>query len=95
MRKLLNLLIDRIHLYVLEVKFQRMETLEAMAMRLMIEDIEALKGEQNTSSIPYKDFATENARIMMKSAKIPEGLQQKILEIEGLKAPQNTFKEET
>ena len=48
MRKLLNLLIDRIHLYVLEVKFQRMETLEAMAMRLMIEDIEALKGEQNT-----------------------------------------------
>lgn len=44
MNKLLNLLIDRIHLYVLERRFQSMETQEARAMRLMIEDIEALKG---------------------------------------------------
>ena len=48
MRKLLNLLIDRFHLYVLERRFQSMESPEAMAMRLMIEDIEALKAPQNT-----------------------------------------------
>ena len=41
-------LLDRFHLYVLERRFQSMESPEAMAMRLMIEDIEALKAPQNT-----------------------------------------------
>ena len=41
-------LLDRFHLYVLERSFQSMETSEAKAMRLMIEDIEALKAPTNT-----------------------------------------------
>ena len=52
MRKIMNLLIDRFHLYVLERRFQSMETPEARAMRLMIEDIESLKGTGNILEEP-------------------------------------------
>ena len=43
---------------------------------------------ENTSS-----FVKENIKTVMDNAKIPEGLQQKILEIEGLKGTENTLKD--
>ena len=45
MRKIFKFLIDRFCLFVLELKFKSMETDEAKAMRIMIEDIER---ENNT-----------------------------------------------
>ena len=45
LRQLLERLSDRFHLYVLERIFQSMETPEARAMRLMIEDIEEMKND--------------------------------------------------
>ena len=49
--------------------------------------------KEKEKPLEYKDFLRENMKTMMDSAKIPEGLQRKILEKEGLKAPQNTSEE--
>ena len=38
-------------------------------------------------------FVAENLKAVMDSAKIPEGLQRKVLEIEGLKDKENTLEE--
>ena len=43
MTKIFKFLIDRFRLFVLELKFKSMETDEARAMRMMIEDIEGEK----------------------------------------------------
>ena len=43
MKRIFKSLIDRFRLFVLELKFKSMETDEAKAMRIMIEDIEEEK----------------------------------------------------
>ena len=43
----------------------------------------------------YLSFVRENMKTVMDNARIPEGLQQKVLEIEGLKCEENTSEDRT
>ena len=46
--------------------------------------------KEKEKPLEYEDCLRENMKTVMDSAKIPEGLQRKILEKEGLKDTQNT-----
>ena len=49
--------------------------------------------KEKEKPLEYEDCLRENMKTMMDSAKIPEGLQRKIFEKEGLKAPQKNLEE--
>ena len=49
--------------------------------------------KEKEKPLEYEDCLRENMKTMMDNAKIPEGLQRKILEKEGLKDTQNTSEE--
>ena len=65
------------------------EKIRAMSDEEFLEFEEALERMDITNGDDYGNFCRENLKAVMNAAGIPEGLQQKVLEIEGL----NTLEE--